>query len=162
MTPPRPHPALRDSDPETGEYQMTYREKVTWLIFASMVIAYSLYFGLILAGHAAGREMFPMLWLFGSIAATQALVVLASYALLTIRTAKAERARPDERDRAISRRGAAASYYVMMAGMIVVGVVMPFTDAGVRIANTALFAIVLAETVNCAVVLASYRRGWHG
>ena len=141
---------------------MTYREKATWLIFASMVIAYTLYFGLILAGHPAGRQMFPMLWLFGSIAATQALVVVLGYAILAMRTPRAERARPDERDRAIGRRGAAAAYYVMMAGMILVGVVMPFTDTGVRIANSALFAIVLAETVNCAVVLASYRRGWHG
>ena len=50
----------------------------------------------------------------------------------------------------------------MMVGMILVGVVMPFTDTGVTIANTALFAIVIAEAVHSAVVLLSYRRGWHG
>jgi hypothetical protein len=77
-------------------------------------------------------------------------------------TPKAERRRPDERDRAISRRGAAAAYYVLMAGTIMVGVVMPFTDTGVTIANAALFAIVLAELVHATTVLVSYRRGWHG
>jgi uncharacterized membrane protein len=106
--------------------------------------------------------MFPMLWLFGTIAGTQALVVIAGYIALTMTTPKAERKRPDERDRAISRRGTAAAYYVMMAGMLLVGVVMPFTDTGVTIANTALLAVVLAEAVNSAVVLISYRRGWHG
>ncbi|HMQ19753.1 MAG TPA: hypothetical protein PKC77_11425 [Sphingopyxis sp.] len=141
---------------------MPYREKIAWLTLGSMIVAYSLYFGLILAGHPAGREMFPMLWLFGSIAATQALVVIAGHIVLATTTPRAERRRRDERDRAIGRRGAAAAYYVMMAGMILVGVVMPFTDTGVKIANAALFAIVLAETVSLTVVLLSYRRGWHG
>ena len=35
-------------------------------------------------------------------------------------------------------------------------------EQGVPLANTGLFAIVLAELVNSAVVLISYRRGWHG
>lgn len=141
---------------------MTYREKTVWLTFVAMLVAYSLYFGLLLAGHPAGREVFPMLWLFGGIAGTQALVVIVGYIVLTMTTPKAERPRADERDRAISRRGAAAAYYVMMTGMIIVGVGMPFTDTGVTIANAALFAIVLSEIVNNAIVLISYRRGWHG
>lgn len=141
---------------------MTYREKTTWLIVVSMAVAYTLYFGLIIGGHPAGREMFPMLWLFGGVAATQALVVIAGHAVLAMTTPKAERRRPDERDRAISRRGAAAAYYVLMAGTIATGVVMPFTDTGVTIANTALFAIVLAELVHATTMLVSYRRGWHG
>jgi len=156
-SPPRPAFAA-----ETGELPMTYREKTTWLIVVSMIAAYTLYFGLIIGGHPAGREMFAMLWLFGGIAATQALVVIAGYVVLAMTTPKAERRRPDERDRAISRRGAAAAYYVLMAGTIMVGVVMPFTDTGVTIANAALFAIVLAELVHATTVLVSYRRGWHG
>jgi hypothetical protein len=150
------------ADADTGEPSMTYREKTTWLIVVSMAVAYTLYFGLIIGGHPAGREMFPMLWLFGGVAATQALVVIAGYAVLAMTTPKAERRRPDERDRAISRRGAAAAYYVLMAGTIATGVVMPFTDTGVTIANTALFAIVLAELVHATTMLVSYRRGWHG
>jgi uncharacterized membrane protein len=141
---------------------MTFREKAAWLNLACMLVAYSLYFGLVIAGHPAGREMFPMLWLFGSIAATQAVVVIAGTLGLLLATPQADRRPPDERDRAIGRRGRAAAYYVMLVGMILVGVVMPFTDSGVKIANAALFAIVLAETVHNAVVLISYRRGWHG
>lgn len=143
-------------------WQMTYQEKTAWLNLVCMLIAYSLYFSLVIAGHPAGREMFPMLWLFGGIAATQAAVVIAGTIALLLATPKADRKPADERDRAISRRGRAAAYYAMLVGMILVGVVMPFTDTGVKIANAALFAIVLAETVHSVVVLLSYRRGWHG
>jgi len=49
-----------------------------------------------------------------------------------------------------------------MAGAILVGVVMPFTEPPPKIVNTALLAIVIAEAVNHFLVLLSYRRGWHG
>ena len=61
---------------------MTYTEKKAWLMLVAMVLAYSLYFGLILAGHPAGSDRFAMLWLFGTIAATQAIVVIVGYLLL--------------------------------------------------------------------------------
>ena len=41
---------------------------------------------------------------------------------------------------------------------IVVGVVMPFSDSGWKLTNTALLAIVLAETVRDALMIAGYRR----
>ena len=110
---------------------MTYKEKASWLMLVAMVLAYSLYFGLIIAGHPAGTSLFAMLWLFGTIAATQAVVVIISY-------------------------------YVLLTAMIVVGVVMPFTEPAIKIVNTALFGIVLAELVGLIVVVTSYRRGWHG
>lgn len=149
-------------DRNSGLSIMTYREKTVWLTFVAMIIAYTLYFGFVLSGHPAGREIFPMLWLFGSIAGTQAVVVIIGYIILTLTTPKAERQRPDERDSAIRRRGATVAYYVLMAGTVIVGVGMPFSYSGVTIANAALFAIVLAEVVNDAIVLISYRRGWHG
>ena len=68
----------------------------------------------------------------------------------------------DERDRAITRRGTTVGYYVLIVGMILVGVVMPFTEPAWKIVNTALLAIVIAEAVCQIVVLVSYRRGWHG
>lgn len=141
---------------------MTYREKTSWLTLGAMVLAYSLYFGMVLAGHPAGTSPFAMLWLFGPIAATQGLVVLAGYAWFTLEARKSPRSRVDERDRAIAARGAQMSYYVLLAGTMLVGVVMPFTDPPMRIVNSALFAIVLAELTGHVVVLTSYRRGWHG
>lgn len=141
---------------------MTYKEKASWLMLVAMVLAYSLYFGLIITGHPAGKSLFAMLWLFGTIAATQAVVVIIGCIWLAIEARKLPRARIDERDRAIAARGTATSYYVLLTAMIVVGVVMPFTEPPIKIVNTALFGIVLAELVGLIVVVTSYRRGWHG
>lgn len=141
---------------------MTYIEKTSWLTLVAMLLAYSLYFGLVLAGHPAGSERFAMLWLFGTIAATQAVVVIIGYAWLAIAARKLPRSRIDERDRAIAARGAKTAYYVLLTGMILVGVVMPFSDPPIHIVNTALFAIVIAELVRLVVIVTSYRRGWHG
>jgi len=141
---------------------MTYTEKKAWLTLVAMLLAYSLYFGLILAGHPAGSEHFAMLWLFGTIAATQAMVVIIGHVWLAVAARKLPRARVDERDRAIAARGTRIGYYVLLTGTIVVGVVMPFTDPPMHIVNSALFAIVVAETAGLLVVVTSYRRGWHG
>lgn len=141
---------------------MTFREKTAWLNVIAMVAAYTLYFGLILSGHAAGREVFPMLWLFGSIATAHAITVIVGTIILSAQAPGSERARADERDRAIRRRGATIAYYVLLAGMMIVGVYMPFVESGVPLANAGLFAIVAAELVNSVIVLISYRRGWHG
>lgn len=141
---------------------MTFREKTAWLNVIAMLAAYTVYFGLLLSGHPAGREVFPMLWLFGSIAIAHAATVVVGTVILSAQAPKSERARADERDRAIRRRGAAMAYYMLLVGMMVVGVYMPFVESGVPLANAGLFAIVAAELVNSIVVLLSYRRGWHG
>lgn len=141
---------------------MTYKEKSSWLMLVAMLLAYSLYFGLVIAGHPASTSLTAMLWLFGTIASTQAVVVIIGSIYLAIEARKSPRARIDERDRAIAARGAAFSYYILMAGTIVVGVIMPFTEPAIEIVNTALFAIVIAELVGLIVVVTSYRRGWHG
>lgn len=141
---------------------MNFREKTAWLNVIAMAAVYTLYFGLLLSGHPAGREVFPMLWLFGSIAIAHAVTVIIGTIILSARAPKSERVRADERDRAIRRRGATIAYYVLLVGMMVVGVYLPFVESGVPVANAGLFAIVLAELVNSVVVLMSYRRGWHG
>lgn len=141
---------------------MTYKEKAAWLTLVAMVLAYGLYFGLILAGHPAGTSLFAMLWLFGTIAATQAVAVIIGSIYLAVQARKLPRARTDERDQAIARRGAAISYYVLLTAMILVGVVMPFSDSGIRIVNAALFGIVVSELIRLTVIVISYRRGWHG
>ncbi|ALJ11542.1 hypothetical protein [Sphingopyxis macrogoltabida] len=141
---------------------MNFREKTAWLNVIAMLAAYSVYFGFLLSGHPAGREVFPMLWLFGSIAVAHAVIVIVGTVILSAQAAKSDRARADERDRAIRRRGATMAYYVLLVGMMVVGVYMPFVESGVPLANAGLFAIVAAELVNSFVVLMSYRRGWHG
>jgi hypothetical protein len=50
------------------------------------------------------------------------------------------------------------AYYALIAGMILVGVVMPFNSGGWTIINAALFMIILAEVVHYGTVVISYRR----
>ena len=47
---------------------------------------------------------------------------------------------------------------MMLTGLIVVGVVMPFSDHGWTLVNSALFFIVLAETARNVLIVAGYRR----
>lgn len=162
MTPAILESARTLAEADTGDLSMNFREKTAWLNVVAMAAAYTVYFGLLLSGHPAGRDLFPMLWLFGSIAIAHAIIVFVGTIILSAQAPKSERSRADERDRAIRRRGAAAGYYVLLVGMMVVGVYMPFVERGVPLANAGLFAIVAAELVSSFVVLMSYRRGWHG
>lgn len=140
---------------------MAYREKIAWLTLVCMVVAYTVYFSLVLTGHV-GPRLLDILWPFGIITSIQATVVIIGHVVLALQERPEDRAKPDERDRAIARRAANAGYYVLLVGTIVVGVVMPFSDPAQKIVNTALLAIVLAETVRHALIVLSYRSGWHG
>jgi len=103
-----------------------------------------------------------MLVLFGGVTIVQAIVVAIVSAVLGIQARREAQAKPDERDRAIARRGASVAYFVLMVGMILVGVVMPFGDPRWKITNAALLSLVIAEAVRYILVILSYRRGWHG
>jgi cytochrome b561 len=142
---------------------MAFREKTAWLTLVTMVIAYAFYFTMIgLAGRTGEPHLLDIIWTFGPIAAVQGLVVIAGSVFLAIQARGEARAPADERDRAIARRAANIAYYVLLVGMILVGVVMPFTETPFKIVNTALLTVVLAEAARYTIVLISYRRGWHG
>jgi hypothetical protein len=106
--------------------------------------------------------LIDMLWVFGIAAPIHALLVAFGIWVIRIPSWKEGAAPSAERDRAISRRGRSVAYLVLLAEMILVGVVMPFSAAPGKIVNTALLAIVIAELTHQGVVLFSYRRGWHG
>jgi hypothetical protein len=142
---------------------MAFREKIAWLTLATMLVAYIVYFGFV--GPAVGfgeRRMLDIVWSFGPVAAAHGIAVIVGAIFIAVTAGKEGQARADERDRAIARRGATIGYYVLILGIIVVGGVMPFSEPPWKIVNAAFLAIVLAEIVNNAVVLLSYRRGWHG
>ncbi|MES2444174.1 MAG: hypothetical protein V4574_15205 [Pseudomonadota bacterium] len=140
---------------------MAYREKLAAVGFASMALVYGVYFTLV-ATRPPVPHLIDMLWLFGIAAPIHALLYALGMFAIRLPNWKEGAAPPDERDRAIARRGRSIAYLVLLAGTILVGVVMPFSEAPGKIVNAALFAIVAAELVNDGVVLISYRRGWHG
>jgi multisubunit Na+/H+ antiporter MnhG subunit len=140
---------------------MAFRERIEWLTLLAMVAAYGYYFVAVI-GYPDGPSLWETLWLFAKISVAHVIVVIIGSSYLAIKWRKEAQAKADERDRAISRRGAAIAYYFLMSGMVIVGVIMPFSDQGAKLVNTALFALVIAEFVRHVVVLASYRRGWNG
>jgi hypothetical protein len=140
---------------------MAYRERTAWLTLVCMALAYTVYFSLV-ALRPTAMTLFDILWTFGTVSATQAVVVIVGSIALALNAGPAANRDADERDKAIARRGASAAYYVLMVGMILVGVVMPFGDPAPKTVNTALLALVVAEGVRLVIMVASYRRGWHG
>lgn len=151
-----------------AEAGMPYREKSAWVAVAGMVVGYGGYFAVvatlppqIIGGDPPGMvlKLFALLT-----AATIVRLLILGAGTLAIRASSPADARApaDERDRAIAGRSAAIAYYVMMTGMVLVGMVMPFSARGWAIVNAALFAIVVAELARYGTIIAAYRRGWHG
>jgi len=139
---------------------LAYREKLGWLSLVAMTVTFGPYFVLV-AMHAIPAAALPnvrQLVLFGITAVAQALIIGGGQVYFR-RSSPEDAGMPlDERDRAILQRSISSAYYVLIAGMIMVGVMMPFNSAGWKIVNAALFMIVAAEIVRNGVLVASYRR----
>ena len=106
-------------------------------------------------------EPMPNLRLLGFFAVTaigQMLILGVGHLYLRLRSTQEARMPLDERDQAIMRRSISSAYYVLIAGMILVGCVMPFNSNGWSIINAALFMIVAAEVVHYGIIVFSYRR----
>jgi hypothetical protein len=139
---------------------MPYREKTAWLSLIAMAVTFGPYFLIIGAHYHLDTPLpnLPELTTFGIAAIASAIILGIGHLYLRHASPDEARTPPDERDRAIMRRAISTAYYVLIAGMILVGVVMPFTDTGWKIINAALFMIVVAEIVHYGVIVASYRR----
>lgn len=139
---------------------MPYREKIAWLSLLAMVVAFGPYF-VIAAMSAHGHEALPDLHQLGMYAlAVIVQVFILAVGHLYFRYSSPDDARTplDERDRAIMHRAMTIAYYVLIAGTIQVGCVMPFYSGGWAIVNAALFIIVAAEVVHYGMVVVAYRR----
>jgi hypothetical protein len=138
---------------------MSPLESRAWLQLWAMGLPYTVYFTL----QLARPEWFDRLNLierlacFGAAALTHLAITAVGRLVLKLRES-GEHLLADERDRAIENRATLASYYALMAGIILAGVVMPFYDHGWNIVNTSLLAIVLAEMLRHMLIALAYRR----
>jgi hypothetical protein len=142
------------------EATLSYREKTAWLMLIAMAVSFGPYFTLVATRFPAGGAMpdLRQLGLFAVAALVQLLILGIGQWYLGRSAPQDARLPPDERDQAIQRRAISAAYYVLIAGMIVVGCVMPFNASGWAIINAALLMIVVAEGIHYGVVVVSYRR----
>jgi hypothetical protein len=141
---------------------MPYREKVAWLSLIAMAVAFGPYLTLMTISPPTGPlPNLPALSFFAATVAVQLVILGVGHLWLRISSPQDARVPADERDRAIARRSLGAAYYTLLTGMVLVGIMLPFTSGGWMIINAAIAGIVLAEVVHYAVAVWSYRRGWH-
>ena len=139
---------------------MGYREKIAWLAIAGMVIGYGPFFAELQREAATGGPaMGRFLILFAIASAVRVAIEIGGRIVVMVRLGREER-EPDERDHAIAARSSSFAYVVLLTGMIVVGVFMPFSSHGIAIVTAALFAIVAAELIRYLAIVLSYRLGW--
>jgi cytochrome b561 len=138
--------------------EMAYREKVAWLSLAAIAVAFVPYFTIVAMRVQAETALVPQLELYTIAVGVQLLVLGAGYWYLRRQSPQDATMPPDERDIAIAHRSTTTAYYVLMAGTIVVGCIMPFSNRGFAIVNAAFFAIIMAQVVRYSVAAASYRR----
>lgn len=142
---------------------MAFREKLAWLSLLGIVLTCGAYFAL--AAQLPVHDMAGTashIALLGTALAAQALIVGIASAAVAIHARREANAPADERDRTIARRGAAIAYFVLLIGMILVGMVMPMRETGWAIIDAALFVIAVGEVVRYAAIILGYRRGSHG
>jgi uncharacterized membrane protein len=140
---------------------MLSRERFACVWVTALVVVLGLYFAAVTVVHYSRPDMsFPER--IGMLAvALGALAVIALGTWLYGRWRDRGEIAEDERDRFIEQRSSKIAYYVLLAGLIYAGMVMPFTHGGWEIVHAALFFIALAEIVHGALILVGYRRGWH-
>lgn len=139
---------------------MSYRERVAWLSLLTMLLTFGPYFTLVAIEFFPDAKLpdFFQLFCYGVTAVSQACLLGLGHFWLRRRFAQEAKAPLDELDLQIKQRAMSIAYYVLMTGMIIVGVVMPFTEQGWKIVNSALFMIIVAEVVQQSMVVLGYRR----
>lgn len=136
---------------------MSSLQKRAWLALWSMCPVYCIYFAIQIGLPNLLTTMLERIGLLALIASIHAMAYVGG--LLVIKRREAgEPFLEDERDRAIDGRATRTAYFVLLTGLIVVGVVMPFNNDGWKLVNSALFFIVLSEAARYALILIGYRR----
>lgn len=139
---------------------MRHRKKTAWLSLVVLVVTLAPYFAIVAWGPFRNDPLpnLRQLALYGAACVVQLIILGVGHLVLRHRSPDEARTPPDERDLAIMRRSVTFAYNVLIAGMIEVGVIMPFTTSGWTIVNTAFFMIVAAEAVKFSLIVHSYRR----
>ena len=123
-------------------------------------VTFGPYFAVIASGGLPGDAVPDLrkLGVYAGVALSQVVILGIGHLVLRHLSPQDAGSPLDERDLQIRHRAANWAYGVLLTGMILVGVVMPFTEHGWLVVNAALFMIVAAEMVRYAIVVASYRR----
>ncbi len=137
---------------------MVARERIAWIDLVGMLLAYGFFFTAFLRDE---RTPLTLVILFAIATAVRLAILAGAYLTLSAEGRGELRGRPDERDRAVSRRAGQAAYYVLLLSIIVI-VFMAFDHNGISVATAGLAGLVGADVVRTAVTIAGYHWGWRG
>lgn len=141
---------------------MHSKEKVAWAWMVSLLLAPAIYFaGLKNIAWVPGNAEWSRLTALSMPLIVMALVALGVRAWNALQARHQGQDLVDERDQLIELKSTSQAYHVMVMGMVLVGMVMPFSASRWEIIDTAFFVIVLAEVVHCVWIILAYRRGIH-
>lgn len=139
---------------------MSSLQKRAWLMLWSTVPAYLAYFAVQWVAPPWLDGIVPHLACLAVAAGLHGLIYLAAHLWMRWQE-RDENLSSDERDRAIDGRATRLAYFLLVGGMIVVGVLMPFNRSGWQIVNAALGFIVASETLRHALIVLGYRAPRH-
>jgi len=135
---------------------MSSLESRAWLSLGGMCPAYVIYFAVQIIAPGWPGTVLGRFGVLAAVACTHAVIYVVGVSALK-RRERGEGLLSDERDRAIDARGTRAAYFVLLAGTVMVGMIMPFGQSGWTVVNTALLAVVLAETIRNIMIVVGYR-----
>jgi len=136
---------------------MTLIEKRAWLTLWTMCPVYLVYFAIQVGWPQLTPTVLSKFGLLAAVAGLHAIGYIAGELVFRYR-GRGDAVQKDERDDAIDARAARAAYFVLLAGTMLTGMIMPFTESGWKVANTALLFIVAAETLRSVLTARGYRR----
>jgi uncharacterized membrane protein len=139
------------------DLDMVTWENKAWLALGSMCPPYLAYFAIQLASPAWLDTMVERILCLAVAALTHAAAF--GIGLLLLRRQREDGLAIDERDLAIDARATRSAYWLLFAGAVVVGMMMPFRDGGWRIVNATLAVLILAEALRNMSIVAGYREG---
>jgi hypothetical protein len=137
---------------------MSFREKSAWISFFCLFGFGGFWLRNIIrveVFHA--REANPMLAFFSLLGAL-VLAELVLHIAIAVRDPKEARTPKDERERLIDLKAARVAFYVLMAGAWLSIATLHLDFDRLRIADSVLGAIIVAELVKFATQIALYRR----
>jgi len=135
---------------------MSPLENRSWLMLWTMGPIYLAYFAIQVAAPAWLTGMLARIACLAAASGGHGVVYVIGLLVLMARE-RGQGLMADERDRAIEAGATRIAYYVLMAGAVLVGMVMPFTKTGWSLVNAALVSIVLAEVLRNLLIVRGYR-----
>ena len=132
-------------------------EQRAWLTLVSMCPPYIVYFVIQAGFPGLLTTMRAHIACLTVVATVHALVYVTGLMILRHREQDTDR-QADERDRAVDARATRVAYFMLLGGMLLVGVVMPFGHHGWSLVNPALFFVVLSEALRSVLIVIGYRR----